>query len=83
MIYPDGYVLSFNDNSGLNDTISRLSPLSDNEQKNSDTDYSEVIRALRHLPPDEIVAALWRQVAEWSQNVQVDDMTAIVIKVEG
>jgi serine phosphatase RsbU (regulator of sigma subunit) len=43
----------------------------------------EVVRAHRHEPPGEIIAALLHQVREWSQSVQVDDMTAIVIKVRG
>jgi sigma-B regulation protein RsbU (phosphoserine phosphatase) len=43
----------------------------------------EVVRAHRHHPPGELIAALFQQVREWSQNAQVDDMTAIVIKVEG
>jgi PAS domain S-box-containing protein len=43
----------------------------------------EVVRAHRHDPPGEIVAALLHQVHEWSQSAQVDDMTAVVIKVGG
>jgi PAS domain S-box-containing protein len=43
----------------------------------------EVVCAHRHEPPGEIIAALLHQVREWSQGVQVDDMTAIVIKVRG
>jgi PAS domain S-box-containing protein len=43
----------------------------------------EVIRAHRHHPPGELLAALLHQVREWSQSAQADDMTAILIKVEG
>ncbi len=43
----------------------------------------EVVRAHRHETPDEIIAALLHQVREWSESAQVDDMTAIVIKVGG
>jgi PAS domain S-box-containing protein len=43
----------------------------------------EVVRAHRYEPPDEIIAALLDQVCEWSESVQLDDMTAIVIKVGG
>jgi phosphoserine phosphatase RsbU/P len=43
----------------------------------------EVIRAHRHEAPGEILAALLHQVHEWCESVQVDDMTAIVIKVTG
>jgi len=43
----------------------------------------EVVRAHRHEAPGEIIAALLHQVREWSQSAQVDDMTAIVIKVGG
>ena len=43
----------------------------------------EVVRAHRHQPPGEIIAALLHQVREWSQSAPVDDMTAIVIKVAG
>ena len=42
-----------------------------------------VIREHRHLPPAEIIAALLHQIREPSQNVQVDDMTSVLIKVEG
>jgi PAS domain S-box-containing protein len=41
----------------------------------------EVVRAHRHHPPGELIAALLHQVREWSQSAQVDDMTAILIKV--
>jgi serine phosphatase RsbU (regulator of sigma subunit) len=40
----------------------------------------EVVRAHRHEPPGEIIAALMHQVREWSQSAQPDDMTAIVLK---
>jgi serine phosphatase RsbU (regulator of sigma subunit) len=43
----------------------------------------EVVRAHRHEPPGEIIAALMHQVREWSGSAQADDMTAIVIKVGG
>jgi PAS domain S-box-containing protein len=43
----------------------------------------EAVRAHRHAPPGDIIAALWHQVREWSPRAQVDDMTAIVIKVGG
>src|SRR5262249_28469622 len=43
----------------------------------------EVLRAHRHEPPGEIIAALMHQVREWSQSAQADDRTAIVIKVGG
>jgi serine phosphatase RsbU (regulator of sigma subunit) len=43
----------------------------------------EVVRAHRHEPPGEILAALLHQVREWSGSAQADDMTAIVIKVGG
>jgi PAS domain S-box-containing protein len=43
----------------------------------------EVVRAHRHESPDELIAILLQQVREWSHSAQVDDMTAIVIKVEG
>jgi PAS domain S-box-containing protein len=43
----------------------------------------EVVRSHRHEEPGEIIAALLHQVREWSQGVQVDDMTAVVIKVGG
>jgi PAS domain S-box-containing protein len=43
----------------------------------------ELIRVHRHQPPGELLAALLHQVREWSQSAQVDDMTAILIKVEG
>jgi serine phosphatase RsbU (regulator of sigma subunit) len=43
----------------------------------------EVVRAHRHEPPGEIIAALMHQVREWSRNAQADDMTAIIIKVGG
>jgi serine phosphatase RsbU (regulator of sigma subunit) len=43
----------------------------------------EVIRAHRHEEPGEIIAALLHHVREWSGSAQVDDMTAIVIKVGG
>jgi sigma-B regulation protein RsbU (phosphoserine phosphatase) len=43
----------------------------------------DVVRAHRHEPPGEIIAALMREVREWSRSSQADDMTAIVIKVEG
>lgn len=43
----------------------------------------EVVRAHRHEPPDEIIAALLDQVCKWSESAQQDDMTAIVIKVGG
>src|SRR5262249_33051275 len=39
----------------------------------------EVVRAHRHLPPGDIIAALMHQVCEWSQSAPEDDMTAIVI----
>jgi sigma-B regulation protein RsbU (phosphoserine phosphatase) len=42
----------------------------------------EVIRTHRDHPPGEIIAALLHQVREWSQNVLVDDMTVILIKVD-
>jgi PAS domain S-box-containing protein len=41
----------------------------------------EVVRAHRHRPPAEVIAALLHQVREWSQSAQADDMTAILIKV--
>jgi serine phosphatase RsbU (regulator of sigma subunit) len=41
----------------------------------------EVVRSHRHEAPGEIIAALVHQVREWSGSAQVDDMTAIVIKV--
>jgi PAS domain S-box-containing protein len=43
----------------------------------------EVVRAHRHDPPGDIVAALVREVRAWSQGRQADDMTAIVIKTGG
>jgi serine phosphatase RsbU (regulator of sigma subunit) len=43
----------------------------------------EVVRARRHCTPDEITASLLHQIADWSQDVQADDMTAVIIKVEG
>jgi PAS domain S-box-containing protein len=43
----------------------------------------EAVRAHRHEPPGEILAALLHQVREWSGSAQADDMTAIVIKVGG
>jgi PAS domain S-box-containing protein len=43
----------------------------------------EVVRAHRHHPPGELVAALLDQVREWSQSALADDMTAVVIKVQG
>jgi serine phosphatase RsbU (regulator of sigma subunit) len=43
----------------------------------------EVVRAHRHEPPGEIIAALMHQVREWPGSAQADDMTAIVIKVGG
>jgi serine phosphatase RsbU (regulator of sigma subunit) len=43
----------------------------------------EVVRAHRHEPPGEIIAALMHQVNEWSGSAQADDRTAIVIKVGG
>jgi serine phosphatase RsbU (regulator of sigma subunit) len=43
----------------------------------------EVVRAHRRQPPGEILATLLHQVRKWSGSVQVDDMTAIVIKVAG
>ena len=43
----------------------------------------EVVRAHRHQPPGEIIAALMDQVSEWSGSAKADDMTAIVIKVGG
>jgi PAS domain S-box-containing protein len=43
----------------------------------------ELVRAHRHEPPGEILAALLHEVREWSGSVQTDDMTAIVIKVGG
>jgi PAS domain S-box-containing protein len=43
----------------------------------------EVVRAHRHEPPGEIIAALMHQVREWSGSAQADDMTAIIIKVGG
>jgi sigma-B regulation protein RsbU (phosphoserine phosphatase) len=43
----------------------------------------EVVRAHRHEPASDIIAALLHQVHEWSQGAQEDDMTAIVIKVGG
>jgi PAS domain S-box-containing protein len=41
----------------------------------------EVVRAHRHKSPGEIIATLMYQVREWSRSTQVDDMTAIIIKV--
>jgi serine phosphatase RsbU (regulator of sigma subunit) len=43
----------------------------------------EVVRAHRHEPPGDIIAALMHQVREWSGSAQADDRTAIVIKVGG
>jgi PAS domain S-box-containing protein len=43
----------------------------------------EVVRAHRHEPPGEIIAALMDQVREWSGSAKADDMTAIFIKVGG
>jgi PAS domain S-box-containing protein len=43
----------------------------------------DVVRAHRHEPPGEIIGALMHQVREWSGSAQVDDMTAVVIKVGG
>jgi sigma-B regulation protein RsbU (phosphoserine phosphatase) len=43
----------------------------------------EVVRAHCHDPPGDTIAALLHQVREWSRSAQVDDMTAIVIKVGG
>jgi PAS domain S-box-containing protein len=42
-----------------------------------------VVRAHRHEPPGEIIAALMHHVRAWSGSAQADDMTAIVIKVGG
>lgn len=43
-----------------------------------------VVRAHRHERPDEIVQALFRAVADFSGNhAQLDDVTAVIIKVEG
>ena len=41
----------------------------------------ELVREHRHQPPDEIVATLLHKVREWSHSAEVDDMTAVVIKV--
>jgi sigma-B regulation protein RsbU (phosphoserine phosphatase) len=41
----------------------------------------EAVREHSHEAPGEILAALLHRVREWCQSVQVDDMTAIVIKV--
>jgi PAS domain S-box-containing protein len=43
----------------------------------------EVVRAHRHEPSGEIIAALMDQVTEWSGGVRADDMTALFIKVGG
>jgi serine phosphatase RsbU (regulator of sigma subunit) len=43
----------------------------------------EVVQAHRHESPRKIIAALLHQVRKWSGSAQVDDMTAIVIKVRG
>jgi serine phosphatase RsbU (regulator of sigma subunit) len=43
----------------------------------------ELVRAHRHEPPGEILAALLHQVREWSGSAQTDDMTAVIIKVGG
>jgi serine phosphatase RsbU (regulator of sigma subunit) len=42
-----------------------------------------VVRAHRDYPPGELIAALLNQVREWSQSALADDMTAVVIKVQG
>lgn len=43
----------------------------------------EVVRAHRRRLAGEIIAALIQAVRDWSNNIQADDMTAIVIKVAG
>jgi len=44
----------------------------------------EVVRAHRHHSPDELIAALLHQVRGWSESAQqVDDITAMIIKVGG
>jgi PAS domain S-box-containing protein len=43
----------------------------------------DVLRAHRHEAPAQIIAALFHEVREWFRTVQIDDMTAIVIKVGG
>jgi sigma-B regulation protein RsbU (phosphoserine phosphatase) len=43
----------------------------------------EVVRAHRQEPPDEIISALMHQLREWSESAQIDDMTAVLIKVRG
>ena len=40
MTYPNGFVVNDNYSSSLNDSISRLSSLSDTSKKSSDTSYS-------------------------------------------
>jgi PAS domain S-box-containing protein len=41
----------------------------------------DVVRAHQQEPPDQIIEALCREVREFSGGQQVDDMTAVVIKV--
>ena len=43
----------------------------------------EVVRAHRHEPPGDIVAALVQEVRAWSQGRPADDMTAIVMTNSG
>jgi PAS domain S-box-containing protein len=40
-----------------------------------------LVRSRRHEPANAIIAALFQEVRAWSQSAQLDDMTAIVIKV--
>jgi hypothetical protein len=39
------------------------------------------VRAQRERPPGEIIVALFDAIREFSREFQIDDMTAIVIKV--
>jgi sigma-B regulation protein RsbU (phosphoserine phosphatase) len=43
----------------------------------------EVVRADRHEPAGDIVAALVQEVRAWSQSPPTDDMTVIVMKTAG
>jgi sigma-B regulation protein RsbU (phosphoserine phosphatase) len=43
----------------------------------------KVVRACRHEPPGDVVAAVVREARAWSQGHQADDMTALVIKAGG
>jgi serine phosphatase RsbU (regulator of sigma subunit) len=40
-----------------------------------------IVRTHRHLPAREIIAALWRELDAFSDGPQLDDMTAVILKV--